>query len=73
MKSFTIVFSYTDRNSSPIEVPVEIGASTLPVGLAKATREFWKKQDRKQRFDILGNGLKISVAQGEEKTEAKTA
>jgi hypothetical protein len=73
MKSFSIVFSYTDRNSSPVEVPVEIGASTLPVGLAKASREFWKKQDREQRFDILSNGLKISVAQGEEKAETTTA
>ena len=67
MKSFSIVFSYTDRASATVEVPVEIGASTLPVGLAKATREFWKGQDRKQRFDILNNGLKISVAQGAEK------
>ena len=71
MKSFSIVLSFTDRNSSPLEFPAEVEASTLPVGLAKAVREFWKKQDRKARFDILKNGLKISVAAGEEKAEKK--
>jgi hypothetical protein len=69
MKSFSITFSFTDRSSNPVESPAEVEASTLPVGLAKATREFWKKQDRKARFDILKSGLKISVTAGEEKAE----
>ncbi len=73
MKTFSIVFSFTDRTSNAVEALSDVEASTLPVGLAKATREFWKKQDRKARFDILKSGLKISVVAGEEKAEKATA
>jgi hypothetical protein len=70
MKRFSIVFSFTDRNDSQLSLPIEIEASTLPVGLARATREFWKKQDRKARFDIFKNGLKIEIASKDGEKEA---
>jgi hypothetical protein len=49
MKTFSITFAFTDRDATPMNSSTEIEASTLPVGLAKAVRDFWKAQDRKKR------------------------
>ena len=49
MKTFEISFHYQDRNNAAEASTVKIDASSLPGAVAKATREFVKKLDRKQR------------------------
>jgi hypothetical protein len=44
-----------------VESTVKVDASNLPGGVAKATREFVKSLDRKQRFDMNKNGLEITA------------
>ncbi|HXC31848.1 MAG TPA: hypothetical protein VNZ56_05195 [Verrucomicrobiae bacterium] len=61
MKSFEVQFRYRDRNEETVESTVNVEASSLPGGVAKATREFVKGLDRKQRFDMNKNGLEISA------------
>jgi hypothetical protein len=47
---------------------VKVDASSLPGAVAKATREFVKGLDRKERFDMNENGLEIkAVCVGTEK------
>jgi len=60
---FDVQFEYVDREKGPgtgASIKVE-AASSFPVAIAKATREFWKARSRKERFDIGTGGLKISV------------
>jgi hypothetical protein len=61
MKTFEVRFSYRDRNEETVESTVKVDASNLPGGVAKATREFVKSLDRKQRFDLNKNGLEITA------------
>ena len=61
MKSFEVSFRYQDRNNSSETSKTTIDASSLPGAVAKATREFVKKLDRKQRFDMNKNGLDIKA------------
>jgi hypothetical protein len=61
MKTFEVNFSYRDRNEETSESTVKVEASNLPGGVAKATREFVKSLDRKQRFDMNKNGLEIKA------------
>jgi hypothetical protein len=67
MKTFEVSFRYQDRTNSSEASTVKVDASSLPGAVAKATREFVKALDRKQRFDMNKNGLEIkavSVASG---------
>jgi hypothetical protein len=61
MKTFEVSFSYQDRKSGPAGSTVKIDASSLPGAIAKATRQFVKGLDRKQRFDMNKNGLEIKA------------
>ena len=61
MKSFEVHFRFQDRKDEPVESTVKVDASSLPGGVAKATREFVKGLDRKQRFDMNKNGLEINA------------
>jgi len=61
MKTFEISFRYQDRANGQGGSTVKLDASTLPGAIAKATREFVKSLDRKQRFDMNKNGLEISA------------
>ena len=61
MKTFEVQFRYRDRHEETVEATVNVNASNLPGGVAKATREFVKSLDRKQRFDLNKNGLEISA------------
>ncbi|HXM97797.1 MAG TPA: hypothetical protein VN982_04925 [Candidatus Dormibacteraeota bacterium] len=78
MKSFEVQFRFQDRGEGHVEATKIVAASSLPGGVAKATREFVKGLDRKQRFDMNKNGLEIkakptdaSTGQGE--SEAASA
>jgi hypothetical protein len=61
MKTFEVQFRYRDRNDETVESKVTSDASSLPGAVARATREFVKGLDRKQRFDMNKNGLEISA------------
>jgi hypothetical protein len=65
MKTFEISLHYQDRNDSREGTTVMVDASSLPGAVAKATREFVKKLDRKQRFDMNKNGLEIKAVASE--------
>jgi hypothetical protein len=78
MKTFEIQFRYQDRNQAAVESTVKADASSLPGAVAKATREFVKGLDRKQRFDMNKNGLEIraksvGTAEPEAGTSAEAA
>ena len=61
MKTFQVEFRYQDSKNSPEGSTVKVDASSLPGAIAKATREFVKGLDRKQRFDMNKNGLEIKA------------
>ena len=70
MKTFEVQFRYRDRNEETLESKVKADASSLPGAVAKATREFVKGLDRKQRFDMNKNGLEITAKSLGTATEA---
>jgi hypothetical protein len=61
MKAFEVQFRYVDRNEQKVESTVMVDASNLPGAVGKATREFVRGLDRKQRFDMNKNGLEITA------------
>jgi hypothetical protein len=66
MKTYQVEFRYRDRDETQAGSTVKVAASSLPGAVAKATREFVKGLDRKQRFDMNKSGLDIKVAQAED-------
>ena len=74
MKTFEISFRYQDRKNESQGSTVKLDASSLPGAIAKATRQFVKGLDRKQRFDMNKNGLEIkAVCVGTEKESSTVA
>jgi hypothetical protein len=73
MKTFEVQFRYRDRNEGVAESTVKVEASSLPGAVGKATREFVKGLDRKQRFDMNKNGLEITAKSVGTTTEAHTS
>jgi hypothetical protein len=76
MKSFSVEFRYQDRKEGSVGSTVKVDASNLPGAVAKATRQFVKSLDRKQRFDMNKNGLEIkasSAGETQEETSAEAA
>ena len=71
MKTFEVRLRYQDRNQETVESTVKVDASSLPGAVAKATREFVKGLDRKQRFDMNKNGLEITTKFVDKTTEAQ--
>ena len=61
MKTFSVHFRYQDRATGTVESTVSVDASSLPGAVAKATREFVKGLDRKQKFDMNKSGLEITA------------
>jgi hypothetical protein len=61
MKTFEVRFRYQDRSTGAVESTSTVDASSLPGAVAKATREFVKALDRKQRFDMNKSGLEITA------------
>ena len=61
MKTFEVSFSYQDRKNEAQTSSGKVEASNLPGAVARATREFVKALDRKQRFDMNKNGLEIKA------------
>jgi hypothetical protein len=69
MKTFRVQFQYQDRKTGSEGKTVTVDASSLPGAVAKATREFVKGLDRKQRFDMNKSGLDIKAINIETNTE----
>ncbi|HET7106824.1 MAG TPA: hypothetical protein VFI38_08440 [Candidatus Acidoferrum sp.] len=61
MKSFEVHFRYQDRTAGTVESTVKVDASSLPGAVGKAVRDFVKRLDRKQKFDMNKSGLEISA------------
>ena len=54
--------SFTDRRQGPgTGRTLQVEATSMPVALGKAAREFWKSLDRKQRNDCRTSGLVLTV------------
>ena len=79
MKTFEVQFRYQDRKEGPVGSTVQVDASNLPGAVAKATRQFVKGLDRKQKFDMNKSGLEIKAlsagvtTQTQAETSAETA
>jgi hypothetical protein len=76
MKAFEVQLNFHDRSDQAVESTVNVEASSLPGAVAKATRQFVKGLDRKQRFDMNKNGLEIKAktsGSGAEESHTKSA
>jgi hypothetical protein len=60
MNTYNVTLSYEDRKGGPEGRAIKIDASNIAGAIGKATREFVKSLDRKQRFD-MNKGLKIEA------------
>lgn len=73
MNTYNVTLSYEDRSGKNESKTIKVDASNIAGAIGKATREFVKSLDRKQRFD-MNKGLKIEAARGtEEKAQAEGA
>jgi len=70
MNTYNVTLSYEDRSGSSEGRTIKVDASNIAGAIGKATREFVKSLDRKQRFD-MNKGLKIEAARATEKTEGE--
>ena len=61
MNTYNVALSYEDRGGSNQGRTIRVDASSIAGAIGKATREFVKSLDRKQRFD-MNKGLKIEAA-----------
>lgn len=52
--------SYEDRKGGPEGRTIKVDASNIAGAIGKATQEFVKSLDRKQRFDV-NKGLKVEA------------
>jgi len=68
---YSVKLEYQDRKTGPEGRTLKIDTGSMAAAIGKATREFLKSLDRKQRFDANKNGLTIvcNKVGDEEKTE----
>jgi len=60
MRTYSVRFRYDDRKVGPEGRSIQVQASSIPVAISKATREFWSGLTRKQHFDA-SKGLKVEA------------
>ena len=60
MNTYNVTLKYEDRKTGQEGRTIKIDASSIAGAIGKATREFVKSLDRKQRFD-MNKGLKIEA------------
>lgn len=60
MNTYNVTLKFEDRKTGPEGRTIKIDASSISGAIGKATREFVKSLDRKQRFD-MNKGLKIEA------------
>ena len=56
---YSVKLEYQDRKNGPEGRTLQIDTGSMAAAIGKATREFLKSLDRKQRFDANKNGLTI--------------
>lgn len=66
MNTYNVTLSFEDRSGSTEERTIKVDASSIAGAIGKATRDFVKSLDRKQRFD-MNKGLKIEAKRDREK------
>jgi hypothetical protein len=59
LNTYNVTLKYEDRNAGSEGRTIKVDASSIAGAIGKATREFVKGLDRKQRFD-MNKGLKIA-------------
>jgi hypothetical protein len=69
MNTYNVTLSYEDRKGGPEGRTIKVDASNIAGAIGKATREFVKSLDRKQRFD-MNKGLKLEAVRAQS-TEAE--
>jgi hypothetical protein len=78
MNTYSVKVRYEDRKSGSEGTTVKVDASSIAGAIAKASREFVKGLDRKQRFDA-NKGLTVEAVRvvtdkaDDAKAEASTA
>ena len=60
MNTYNVTLKYEDRKVGSDGRTIKVDASSIAGAIGKATREFVKSLDRKQRFD-MNKGLKIEA------------
>ncbi len=60
MNTYNVTLKYEDRNVGSEGCTIKVDASSIAGAIGKATREFVKSLDRKQRFDA-NKGLRIEA------------
>jgi hypothetical protein len=60
LNSYNVSLKYEDRNVGSESRTIKVDASSIAGAIGKATREFVKSLDRKQRFDA-NKGLHIEA------------
>jgi len=60
MNTYNVTLKFEDRQVGTDGRTIKVDASSIAGAIGKATREFVKSLDRKQRFD-LNKGLKIEA------------
>jgi hypothetical protein len=60
MNTYNVTLSYEDRKGGPEGRTIKVDASSIAGAIGKATREFVKSLDRKQRFD-MNKGLTVEA------------
>jgi hypothetical protein len=60
LNAYNVTLRYEDRKTDSEGRTIKVEASSIAGAIGKATREFVKSLDRKQRFD-MNKGLKIEA------------
>ncbi|MGH9746262.1 MAG: hypothetical protein ACRD59_09160 [Candidatus Acidiferrales bacterium] len=69
---YTVQFKYEHRSTGSTGRTIRVEGSSIQVAIAKATREFVKSLDRKEKFDAQ-KGLHITAARAESSEAASAA
>ncbi|HTQ97227.1 MAG TPA: hypothetical protein VMH89_10500 [Candidatus Acidoferrum sp.] len=60
--TYVVRASFTDRRQGPgTGRTISVEATSMPVALGKAAREFWKQLGRRERNDCKRSGLSVTV------------
>jgi hypothetical protein len=73
MNTYNVALSYEDRTGSIEGRTTKVDASNIAGAIGKATREFVKSLDRKQRFDMNKRLTVEAVRVTTEKAESPAA
>lgn len=71
MNTYSVKVRYEDRKNGSNGTTIKVDASSIAGAIAKASREFVKSLDRKQRFDA-NKGLTVEAKRVEADKETAT-